>query len=456
MRNILIIGAGRSATSLIQYLLDKSEVEDLFITIGDLSIQNAQQFTSGHPNARGILLDVFNEQQRREAVQTADLVISMLPARFHMEVANDCLEFGKHMVTASYISNEMQLLNPKVKAKGLVFMNEIGLDPGIDHMSAMHVIDKIRDQGGKMLLFESFTGGLIAPESDTNLWNYKFTWNPRNVVLAGQGGAAEFIQEGTYKYIPYHRLFRRTEFLDIKDHGRFEGYANRNSLKYRSIYGLEDVLTLYRGTIRRVGFSKAWNMFVQLGMTDDSYTIADSEDMSYRNFVNLFLPYSPTDSVELKLRHSLKIDQDDLMWEKLLDLDIFNPTKKIGIADATPAQALQKILTDKWTLAPEDKDMIVMYHKFGYELNGKKHQIDSHMVIKGDDQTYTAMAKTVGLPVAIAALKILNEEITEPGVQLPIAREVYTPILKELEEYGISFTETEVPYLGYNPNNVVG
>jgi len=456
MRNILIVGAGRSATSLIQYLLDKSEAEELFLTIGDLNIQNAQKFTDGHPNGRGILLDVFNEKQRREAVENSDLVISMLPARYHIEVAKDCLEFGKHMVTASYISDEMQLLNPMVESKGLVFMNEIGLDPGIDHMSAMHVIDRIRDAGGKMLLFESFTGGLVAPESDTNLWHYKFTWNPRNVVVAGQGGAAEFIQEGTYKYIPYHRLFRRTEFLDIEGHGRFEGLANRNSLKYRSVYGLEDILTLYRGTIRRVGFSKAWNMFVHLGMTDDGYTIPDSENLSYRDFVNLFLPYSPTDSVELKMRYSLKIDQDDLMWEKLLELDIFNPNKKIGIKDATPAKALQKILEDKWTLAPDDKDMIVMYHKFGYELDGKKKQIDSNMVIKGDDMTFTAMAKTVGLPVAIAAIKILNEEITKPGVQLPITKEVYGPILKELESHGITFKENEVPYLGYNPDNVIG
>lgn len=455
MRNILIIGAGRSATSLIRYLLDKSEPENLFITIGDISIQNAQKFTTGHPNGRGILLDVFNEQQRKEAVEQSDLVISMLPARFHMEVANDCIEFGKHLVTASYVSDQMQLLNPKAKAKGLIFMNEIGLDPGIDHMSAMQVIDRIRDKGGNMLLFESFTGGLIAPESDNNLWNYKFTWNPRNVVLAGQGGAAEFLQEGKYKYIPYHRLFRRTEFIEVDGYGKFEVYANRNSLKYQSIYGLEDILTLYRGTIRRVGFSKAWNMFVQLGMTDDSYIIPDSENLSYREFVNSFLPYSPTDSVELKLRHNLKIDQDDLMWGKLLDLDILNDEKKIGIADATPAKALQKILMDKWTLEENDKDMIVMYHKFGYELDDKKYQIDSKMVSIGDDQTYTSMAKTVGLPVAIAALKILNEEITTPGVQVPISREVYEPILKELESFGITFKETETPYLGYNPDNVV-
>jgi saccharopine dehydrogenase-like NADP-dependent oxidoreductase len=454
MRNILIIGAGRSAASLIRYLLDKSEKENLFITIGDISIQSAQKFTTGHNNARGILLDVFNDVQRKEAVQNSDLVISMLPARYHIEVAKDCIEYGKHMVTASYVSKEMQALNHKAEAKGLVFMNEIGLDPGVDHMSAMQVIDRIRAKGGKMLLFESFCGGLIAPESDNNLWNYKFTWNPRNVVLAGQGGAAEFIQERRYKYIPYHRLFRRTEFINIEGYGKFEVLANRNSLQYQSVYGLDNILTLYRGTIRRVGFSKAWNMFVQLGMTDDTYTIPDSENLTYREFVNLFLAYSPTDTVELKLRYALKIDQDDLMWEKLEELDIFNKEKTIGIKNATPAMALQKILEEKWTLAPEDKDMIVMYHKFGYELDGKKHQIDSHMALIGEDQTHTAMAKTVGLPVAIAAVKILNGEITTPGVQRPIAKEVYEPILKELEENGVIFREEEVKYLGYNPDNL--
>ena len=455
MRNILIIGAGRSASSLIKYLLDKSESEDLFITIGDISEESAQKFANGHPNAKGIKFDVFNDKQRSASIESADLVISMLPARFHIEAAKDCILYKKHLVTASYVSDEMQALDEDAKANGLIFMNEIGVDPGIDHMSAMQVIDRIRDAGGKMLMFESFTGGLVAPESDDNLWRYKFTWNPRNVVLAGQGGAAEFIQEGSTKFIPYHRLFRRTEFLDIEGYGRFEALANRNSLEYRSIYGLEDIRTLYRGTMRRVGFSKAWNMFVQLGLTDDTYRIEHSENLSYRDFINLFLAYSPTDSVELKMRHALKIDQDDLMWDKLLELDVFNNDKKIGLKNATPAQALQKILEDKWTLKPDDKDMIVMYHKFGYELNGQKHQIDSKMVRIGEDQTFTAMAATVGLPVAMVALKILNKEITNPGVQRPISKEVYTPILKELEENGIVFKEEEVEYLGYNPSGGV-
>ena len=454
MRNILIIGAGKSASTLIQYLLNKSDAENLHLTIGDLSLALAQKKTHNHKNATAIAFDVFNETQRKTEIEKADIVISMLPAHLHIEAAKDCITFKKHMVTASYISDAIQDLDDDAKANNLVFMNEIGLDPGVDHMSAMKVIDEIKHKGGKMILFESFCGGIVAPESDNNLWNYKFTWAPRNVVLAGQGGSAKFIQEGTYKYIPYHKLFRRTEFLEVEGYGRFEGYANRDSLKYRSIYGLDDVLTLYRGTIRKVGFSKAWNMFVQLGMTDDSYKIDNSDTISYREFLNLFLPYHPTDSVEIKTRLYLGIEQDDIMWDKLLELDLFNPNKIVGLIDASPAQILEKILSDKWTLQEHDKDMIVMYHKFGYELNGKQFQIDSKMVCIGDDQTYTAMAKTVGLPVAIATLAILNGKIKTPGVQLPISKEVYEPILNELENFGIHFKETEMPYVGYNPDRI--
>ena len=452
MRSILIFGAGRSASSLIRYLLAKSESENLHLVVADLSLALAEKKTQNHPNATPIALNIFETEERKAAIEKASIVISMLPAHLHIEIAKDCIEFKKHLVTASYISDAMQDLDEEAKKNNLIFMNEIGLDPGIDHISAMKVIDEIRAQGGNMLLFESFCGGLVAPECDNNLWNYKFTWAPRNVVLAGQGGAAKFIQEGTYKYIPYGTVFRRTEFLEVEGYGKFEAYSNRDSLKYRSIYGLDDILTLYRGTIRRVGYSKAWNMFVQLGMTDDSYTMEDSENMSYRQFVNSFLPYHPTDSVEIKTRLILKIDQDDIMWDKLLELDLFNPDKKVNLPNATPAQILEKILSDSWTLEPNDKDMIVMYHKFGYILNGKKQQIDSKMVCIGDDQTYTAMAKTVGLPVAMATLLILNGKITTPGVQLPIKKEVYQPILKELEEYGVVFNEQNMPYFGYNPD----
>jgi saccharopine dehydrogenase-like NADP-dependent oxidoreductase len=298
MRKILIIGAGKSTSYLLDYLLGKAEEEKLEITIGDINPSTIPAVVADHKHCSVIALDIFNQTERTNAISNADIVISMLPARFHIKVAEDCVVHKKHLVTASYVSPELLALDKEVKANNLVFMNEIGLDPGVDHMSAMEVIDRIRDKGGKIILFESFCGGLVAPEHDNNLWNYKFTWNPRNVVLAGQGGTAKFIQEGTYKYIPYHRLFRRTEFFEVEGYGRFEGYANRDSLGYREAYGLQNALTIYRGTMRRVGFSKAWNMFIQLGVTDDTYTIENSEKMSYREFINLFLPYSPTDSGE--------------------------------------------------------------------------------------------------------------------------------------------------------------
>jgi saccharopine dehydrogenase-like NADP-dependent oxidoreductase len=454
MRKILIIGAGRSASSLIQYLISKSSSENIHLTIADISLALAAQKTKNQPNTSAIALDIQNETNRQAAIKNVDLVISMLPAHLHVEVAKDCLVFKKHLVTASYISADMQNLDAEAKKQGLIFMNEIGLDPGIDHMSAMRVLDQIREKGGEIIQFESFCGGLVAPESDTNSWKYKFTWNPRNVVLAGQGGVSKFIQEGKYKYIPYNKLFRRTEFMEIEGFGRFEGYANRDSLKYRSVYGLENIQTMYRGTLRRVGYSKAWDLLVQLGMTDDTYAMEDSENMSYRDFTNAFLPYHPSDSVELKLRHYLKIDQDDNVWEKLLELDLCNHNKFVGLKNATPAKILEKILSDQWTLSPDDKDMIVMYHKFGFILNGEKKQIDSTMVCIGDDQTYTAMSKTVGLPVGIAALQILNKKITTPGVQIPINKEIYNSVLNELAQHGVHFKEIEVPYMGYNPNNV--
>lgn len=450
MKQISVIGAGRSSTSLIKYLLEHSSEYNYQVVVADQSLDAAQQKINNHPNGKAVEFSLDQVELRQKLVQDADVVISMLPAFLHFELAKDCITFGKHMVTASYISAEMKSLDQEAKQKGLVFMNECGLDPGIDHMSAMKVLNEIREKGGKPVHFESFCGGLVAPESDDNEWNYKFSWNPRNVVVAGQGGAAKFLQQGTYKYIPYHRLFKRTEFLDVDGYGRFEAYANRDSLSYREAYGLEDAHTIYRGTMRRVGYSRGWNMLIQLGVTDDSYTIEDSENMTYREFINSFLYYHPTDSVEVKFRLTLNIEQDDTIWDKFLSLDLFNDEKKVGLKNATPAQILEKILSEKWALQPEDKDMIVMYHKFGYDMPGVEgtQQIDATMVCIGDDNVHTGMAKTVGLPVAIIALQILNGNITTPGVQMPLTKEVYEPVLKELETFGIVFHEKEVPYDG--------
>ncbi len=448
MKKILVIGAGRSTYSLIKYLKQQSIPNNWQITIADYDVKLARAQAEDHERTTALQLDVTNDAERKQAVKSADLVISMLPAHMHVSVAQDCVEYGKNMVTASYISPEMEALDEAAKKAGVIMINEIGVDPGIDHLSAMKVLDKIREEGGKMLIFESFTGGLVAPESDNNPWNYKFTWNPRNVVMAGAGGAVKFIQEGQYKYIPYHQLFRRIEFIDIDGYGRFEGYANRDSLRYRSTYGLDDIPTIYRGTLRKQGFCRAWDVFVKLGMTDDSYVLENSEHMTFRDFTNTFLAYNPHDSVELKLRYYLSIPQDSELMEKLEWIGIFEKTK-IGLKRATPAQILQHILEQKWQMDPDDKDMIVMYHKFGYELNGQQKMIESSMVSIGRNSRETAMARTVGLPVAIAAKHILNGNITTAGVQIPITKEIYEPMLAELAEYDIKFTEKEVEYKGY-------
>ncbi len=444
MKKILFIGAGRSASSAIKYLLDHSEQNNWVVRVGDMNIELARERVNGHPNGEAFQFNALDPQERMAELEKSDLIISMLPARFHPEVARDCIKLKKDVITPSYISDEMREMHQDALDAGVIIMNEIGVDPGIDHMSAMKVLDEIEEMGGEIFQFESFTGGLLAPESEDNPWKYKFTWNPRNVVLAGQGGAAKFIHNGQYKYIPYTKLFRRTEFIDIEGYGRFEGYANRDSLKYRSVYNLQGIDTIYRGTLRRVGFCRAWDVFIQLGCTDDTYVIEGSKNMTKRQYINSFLRYHKYDTVELKLRHYLKIDQDDTLWEKLEWLGIFED-EPIGLEeDSTPAQILQKILMDKWSLDDDDKDMIVMWHKFGFRKDGEEREIQSSMVYIGKDEIYTAMSDTVGYPVAICAEMILNGTIQLKGVQLPIVKEIYEPVLNKLEKYGVRFIEKEV------------
>lgn len=442
MKTILILGAGLSASSLIRYLLTHAIAHNWQLRITDQDIELVRRKINGHPNATALNFNALDPAERRPEIEHADLVISMLPARFHPEVAKDCVDYKKNLITPSYISPEMRALDEKAKQAHIIIMNEIGVDPGIDHMSAMKIIHEIKDNGGKVTAFRSFCGGLIAPESDDNLWNYKFTWNPRNVVLAGQGGASCFLDHGEYKYIPYNRLFSRLAGITVEGYGDFDGYANRDSLSYRKTYGLEDIPTIYRGTLRRPGYCQAWSVFIELGMTDDSYKMDKSENLTPRSFLNAFLPYHPNQTVEEKFRKFLGKDREDL-YNKFEWLGLFSKEEKLGIENASPAQLLERILTKKLVLNQGDKDMLVMYHEFEYEKNGKQYLVTSSMVNIGEDQTYTSMSNTVGLPVAIAAKMILNGQIRKHGVMLPIEKEVYEPILMELEDYGITFSETK-------------
>ncbi len=438
MKNILIFGAGRSSNTLIRYLADNANEFNWKIIVVDIQI-------NGNENSQRIsysVLNVKDEFERDSEVKNADLVISMLPARFHKFVARSCVKFSKNLLTASYETADLKAFETEVNKKGLFFLNECGLDPGLDHMSAMKIIDAIKNAGHKLQCFESFTGGLVAPDYDNNPWNYKFTWNPRNVVLAGQDGPAKFIQNGKYKYIPYNRLFRRTEMIEIENYGLFEGYANRDSLNYIEKYNLQGIPTIYRGTLRRPGFCRAWNVFVQLGATDDSYYLEDIENMTYREFINSFLYFHPTDSVDLKLYRAMHIDQDSDIIYKLNWLGIFDDTK-IGLKRATPAQVLEHILKQKWQLQPDDKDMIVMWHKFIYldtSLN-RKVKLTSSLAVIGENSQHTAMSKTVGLPLAIAAKLVLNGNINLKGMYIPTHKNIYEPVLNELKQNGIVFSE---------------
>lgn len=442
MKQILILGAGRSCSSLIDYLIKNAGTNNWQVVIADKDLSLAQEKADWGEAASAIEFDIFNEQQSKEEITKADLVISMLPASFHIHVAKICAANGINMLTASYVSDEIKALEPEFEKNGAVLLMELGLDPGIDHMSAMKVLDEIKEQGHELIGFETFTGGLLAPTKDDNPWEYKFTWNPRNVVLAGQGNV-KFIQEGRYKFIPYHRLFRRTEVIHIPGHGFFEGYANRDSLKYLDSYNLHGIKTLYRGTLRRPGFCKAWDIFIQLGATDDTYQLEGVEGMTHRDFINSFLSYNPNDSVELKLAHYLNLDLESEEMYKLKWIGVFDD-EPVGLTEGTPAQVLEHILKKKWTIQEDDKDQIVMWHKFDFLDNGKHRQIQSDMVATGEDSIHTAMSKTVGLPLAIGAKMVLNGKINLKGIHIPTEKAVYDPILDELGSLGFEFHEREV------------
>lgn len=443
MRTILVLGAGRSSSSLISYLLQQAAIHSWKIIVGDVSDEAARKRIGGSTRGQAIRFDIQNETQSAETVQLADVVISVLPAHFHPQVAKLCLQHNKHLLTASYVSPEMQLFHEDAKRSNLLFLNECGLDPGIDHMSAMQVINNIKDKGGKMVTFESFTGGLISPDTDPeNLWRYKFTWNPRNVVMAGQG-TAKFLQEGQFKYIPYQQLFKRITQVHVEGLGAFEGYANRDSLKYVETYGLQGIRSMVRGTLRNKGYCSAWDIFVQLGCCDDTYLMEGVEKMTHRDFINAFLGYDPQLMVEEKLCNACKIsptgpEMQRLRWSGFFDREL------VGSKEGTPAQVLEHILNKKWKLSPDDRDQIVMWHRFVYELNGHRKEVQATLIATGDDAVNTAMAKTVGLPLGIAAKLLLHDKIKSRGVVIPVIHELYDPILQELGQLGIRLIEKEV------------
>lgn len=441
MKSILLLGAGRSANVLIRYLEDECSRMGIQYTVADQSLQLIEQKTAHLKAGTGLHVEVNDKEKLGELVASHQLVISLLPPAMHVEVAKMCLVHLRHLVTASYISDEMRKLDAEAKSKGLLFLNECGLDPGIDHMSAMEMIDEIRAEGGNIHTFKSWCGGLVAPESDDNPWGYKISWNPWNVVQAGKG-MSRFREGGELRLLPYHQLFRHAEPVIVPGKDlQLEGYANRDSLLYDSVYGLENAKTIIRGTLRKQGFCKAWSALVQLGLTDDTLPVEVKAGTSWPDWLRTFLP----GKIDIKkaVRELLPEIDDNAM--NLLDwMGLFDEHNRIAQGGKlVPAAVLQQLMEKKWLLKPSDKDMIVMLHEFGYmTLAGENMQFTASLLITGDNNEQTAMAKTVGLPLGIAAINILNGNILENGVSLPTKRAIYEPVLLELTKNGVVFMKS--------------
>ncbi|MBL7816183.1 MAG: saccharopine dehydrogenase NADP-binding domain-containing protein [Saprospiraceae bacterium] len=442
MNNILIIGAGRSSTALINYVLEQAKNYNWFVTIADADHEAAARKVAGSTNGRATWLDATKVNDRRELIQRADVVVSLLPAHLHLEVAQDCLKLKKHLITASYISKQMYALGDEARERALIFMGEMGLDPGIDHMSGKQKIDQIKAKGGRLKSFRSYTGGLVAPESDNNPWHYKFSWNPRNVVLAGQG-TAQFLEDGKLRYVPYNRIFAQTRTIDVPGMGEYEVYVNRDSLLYRELYDLGPIPNLLRGTIRHKGFCKAWDALVKIGLTDASFPILDSEEITYHELLDAYVANAaPGSSVKEKVANLIGESVEGETLKKLDWLGLFSK-KKIRMRSATPSLILENLLLEKWKLQEDERDMVIMQHEFEYELARKNYKMTSTMVMKGDDAHSTAMSKLVGLPIGIFVKHVMLGNINSIGVNIPVMKEVYEPVLEELKDYGVVFHEKE-------------
>lgn len=418
MQNILIIGAGKSAFFLIDYLIEKAVEKNWQIRVGDINIKAAQHKVNNRANATAIAFDFMNATAREENIRWADIVVSMLPAVHHIVIAKDCLHWKKHLVTPSYISDAMKEMNDEVKKNDLIFLNEIGLDPGIDHLSAIEIFDKIKQEGGEITSFKSHCGGLVAKACDNNLWHYKFSWNPRNVILAGQGTAAiKWREKNAIQEISYEQLFATAYTIDLDDAGCYESYPNRDSLKYDEVYGLQNAATIYRGTLRVPNFCSGWQWLVENGMTAQS-------------------TFNYTD-----LLQKIANEKNETIRAMLVEIgfDSFIPTQ-----DEKAADYLQRVLEQKWKMQPDDTDLVVMIHEVAYSLHQKKYSLSASLVLEGEDAERTAMAKTVGLPLAIAVEMILDNTIAERGVILPITKEIVYPMMAKLKSFGIEFYEKTI------------
>ena len=421
MKQILLFGAGKSATSLIRYLVHLTATRQWQLVVAESSLALAESKLKNAPYTRAVELRVENEEARTALIQQSDIVISLLPPALHYQIALSCLAAGKHLLTASYVDPALHALEQQISDSGLLFLCEMGLDPGIDHMSAMQMISAIRANGGQIQSFHSHTGGLVAPESDDNPWHYKISWNPRNVVLAGSAGA-QYLENGKIVTVPYEHLFSSTGEITLPATGPLSWYPNRDSLSYIPVYGLKEADTFIRTTLRYPVYCQAWKAIVSAGLTDDRQPLAGA--LTYAAWSESILPH--TDDVNRPL----------FEW-----LGLFDNTPIPSTARSS-ADVLQYLLETRLAMSPQDRDMIVMQHEITYKRSGRSRTEKSTLIVKGEDSSHTAMARTVGLPLGIAARLILEGRIGLTGLHIPILPEIYDPVLHELEQLGIRFTHT--------------
>jgi saccharopine dehydrogenase (NADP+, L-glutamate forming) len=428
-KNILLFGAGKSATVLIDYLKNKSAENNWLLIVADNNMVVVQSKLSRHPNTQAVQLNIENATERKHLVASADIVISMMPPLLHYLIALDCIEFNKNLLTASYTDAKIQALSNQINERGLLFLCEMGLDPGIDHMSAMQLIHEIKSNGGIIRSFKSHCGGLVAPENDDNPWHYKISWNPRNVVLAGKAGAI-FKQNGQTFEIPYSEIFNTKEHVEIPGLNALSFYPNRDSISYIELYQLNNIQTFIRTTLRYPSFISGWKKIVEWFFTDET-EIYQTEGMTIAQFFkNHFQKFSIADFTEPTI----------LELFQFLGMNDFET--KLPMSMGSSADILQFILENKLALKPGEKDMVVMLHEIEYSIGEKMHKVESSLVTLGVDDQRTAMAKTVGLPLGIAAVLILEGKILDKGLHIPIKPSIYEPVLIELAKESIQFTET--------------
>lgn len=440
MKTVLIVGAGKSSTYLIDYMLRQAK-NNWKVIVSDSSAEAVAEKIAGHPKGEAAIINIQDDKARKELVKKSDIVISLMPPHLHILLAKDCLEYEKNLITSSYASNELKAMNSEVMSKSLLFMCEMGLDPGIDHMSANKIIHSIQKISGDIVSFKSYCGGLVDPESDDNPWHYKISWNPRNVVNAGKGGA-EWLENGKVQEVSYENLFEQNKKVKINDEiGSLAYYPNRNSLNYRKLYDVEYIPTFLRATLRYPQFVKAWNYLVKTNLTDETDSFV-SEGNFYKDWISWKTGLANNEN--LKEAFIKKYDVDDKSAKLLEWLGIFSHKQIYENRTYSSSEVLQLLIEEKWFMKPMDKDMVIMMHQVDYERKGVLTKLTSTLVVRGENRNYSAMAKTVGLPMAILAKRILlhNDLKKLTGVQIPNSPEVYVPILKELKKYNIDFIES--------------